>query len=815
MLRCRPWRWLWGILPLALLYLYVLYEPRQQIEADLTGRAQEALREVGLSWAVPSFEGRDAVISGTAASEDEREQAHEIISKLRGVRIVEDRAKLIPLASPFAWTARHKGDKIRLKGHVPSEKDRRAILGIAKASFPDLSIVDEMQLARGVASREAWLGGTSLGVRLLSQLKPSAVVTLTDGVMSIEGDPKNILAYRTLQKSLTENLPAGLKLQSAKISLPLIAPYNWSATLTPEALTFEGFVPNEKVKGSIHNRIGKLLAGRTMSDGTDFARGAPKNWTQAILKILPVFMLLEKGQITASDSNISITGTAEMEQTAQEITKALSNGFASNIAVKHEIFFVKPKEIVLPQVEPYTFGAENSNGIIKLTGFVPSEGARNSVHAGIKSQFPDVRIVDELSLARGGPGEDGWMDAIAFGLAQLRGLKFGTLSLNNTDLSLLGEAESVPSYSSILDAMRTAPTAFSLNFHNVVPPRASPYMWSVKKEAERVILAGDVPDSASKRYLLSVAKKEFPGRELVDQLQLASGAPNDWLEMAHLALRQLARLRDGSIMLKDKDVRFEGYAESKAIAADSSDKLKAGAPEGFDLTIELGAPTTPEPVEQPQPTEPAPEPIDVQQEPAETDPSQQANQDQAAQTATEPEQPAVEITEPQPAPELEDDKPETAAAPEPATEEPAVAAVDPALAAKVEEAKKTSAPVEADVCQELLNSDLSTGTIEFNYDSAKLSEDSKPLLNKLAATAKRCPQANIIIAGHTDADGSDDYNMKLSLARARSVVNYLVLSGLNKKTLEAVGYGESQPVVNNDTDENKAKNRRIEFRIIQ
>jgi outer membrane protein OmpA-like peptidoglycan-associated protein len=75
------------------------------------------------------------------------------------------------------------------------------------------------------------------------------------------------------------------------------------------------------------------------------------------------------------------------------------------------------------------------------------------------------------------------------------------------------------------------------------------------------------------------------------------------------------------------------------------------------------------------------------------------------------------------------------------------------------------------------------------------------------------PTLFVEISGHTDTDGKDDYNLKLSENRAKSVVDYLISKGVDPKRLSYKGYGETRPIAPNNTAEGKSKNRRIEFRI--
>jgi OOP family OmpA-OmpF porin len=85
------------------------------------------------------------------------------------------------------------------------------------------------------------------------------------------------------------------------------------------------------------------------------------------------------------------------------------------------------------------------------------------------------------------------------------------------------------------------------------------------------------------------------------------------------------------------------------------------------------------------------------------------------------------------------------------------------------------------------------------------------LLDRLAAAAQSCNGLRIAIEGHTDTEGSARYNKSLSVRRARVVQDYLLKTGMRSQQLEAIGYGYARPAAPNDTPENMAKNRRIEF----
>ena len=101
--------------------------------------------------------------------------------------------------------------------------------------------------------------------------------------------------------------------------------------------------------------------------------------------------------------------------------------------------------------------------------------------------------------------------------------------------------------------------------------------------------------------------------------------------------------------------------------------------------------------------------------------------------------------------------------------------------------------------------------VNFDYDKADVKPQYHQELADFAEFMKQYPGVFVEIDGHTDSDGSDAYNQKLSERRAKSVREYLIQKlGMNGKQLTAIGFGESKPVAGNDTDAGKAENRRIE-----
>jgi OOP family OmpA-OmpF porin len=138
-------------------------------------------------------------------------------------------------------------------------------------------------------------------------------------------------------------------------------------------------------------------------------------------------------------------------------------------------------------------------------------------------------------------------------------------------------------------------------------------------------------------------------------------------------------------------------------------------------------------------------------------------------------------------------------------------------AARAEMAKRRTmeetAAISTEACETRFSVISTAQAIYFRTGIAELDAKSEPLLDSVADIANRCPSARIEVSGHTDSVGSREANRVLSESRARSVVTYLSKQGVAPSRIEATGYGDTRPLKPNDSDANRAANRRIEFRV--
>ncbi len=104
--------------------------------------------------------------------------------------------------------------------------------------------------------------------------------------------------------------------------------------------------------------------------------------------------------------------------------------------------------------------------------------------------------------------------------------------------------------------------------------------------------------------------------------------------------------------------------------------------------------------------------------------------------------------------------------------------------------------------------------VNFDYDKSILRPDAFPVLDEVAETLARYPEIRVEIGGHTDWNNSDAYNQRLSERRAQSVMDYLVSKGIAANRMAVKGYGEAKPIADNNTENGRFQNRRVELRIL-
>ena len=232
---------------------------------------------------------------------------------------------------------------------------------------------------------------------------------------------------------------------------------------------------------------------------------------------------------------------------------------------------------LLEEEKNYLWSANLRGNKLQLSGVAPTQNARNQIMSVARATFPGRDIVDGMRLARGVPAkEDAWLGWIAYGMKQLAGLKSGQVGLENTNLSVEGEANDNTSYKGIRNALANQlPPGIKLKNEKVTASVAKPYTWSAKYAANQVQLTGHVPSERARDEVFAAAKKAFPRAAIVDKMDTAAGEPKDWSVAATSAIAHLATFDDGSADMRDSQLTLAGLARDQATADEARRALKA------------------------------------------------------------------------------------------------------------------------------------------------------------------------------------------------------------------------------------------------
>ena len=383
------------------------------IRDDLTARATQTLTTEERNWATVSFDGRDAVTSGTAMDQGMIDNAVTRIAAVHGVRSVNSKAVVAERVSPFPFTATVSDGAVSLTGGVPDES---AHARIALAAAPT---DDSLRILAGAPPRDRWEAAVTYGLQYLAQFD-EGTVSLSDLALTVSGRAKSAEAYDALALLVEAPLPEGIELVGSTIEPAIAVPFEWRAEFDGTRLRVSGFVSRAAFADELR---ASGIGGRPVSTSLTLASGAPEGFEERARLLLENLVQLEHGSADISDSTATLTGAPADGVVAESIRMAMT---PVGVAL----------DLDPPRVEGYEFTATRSGGAIVLDGFVPDAPTRDRLEAitGIDASG--------LDLARGAP--ERFDSAVDFGLDLLEHLSEGRFSLRDTTLSIEGRAATLP-----------------------------------------------------------------------------------------------------------------------------------------------------------------------------------------------------------------------------------------------------------------------------------------------------------------------------------------------------------------------------------
>ena len=580
---CRWRRWWKGLPLLVLLIVAAIYLTRTSVEADLTQRSEALLTSIGESWAHARFEGRSALLEGEALSEDARVKVRRALASLSGVRHVEDRTTILPERRPFTFSAIRDGTQVRLLGYVPSAWARRRIAAAAEQMSPNIVVsgVTELVRARGVPPGD-FVGAVVFGLAQLAKM-PAGRIILSDNTFTIEGRAPDFPTYDALEVIVRSELPSDFRLARFAVLPPAVAPFVWSAEREPGGVRLSGYIPLGDARRALLDMVRAAIPGAAISDQLRLADGAPPadDWLSAVGFALGQLGRLPDGKVSLSDTNISIEGRApdfEAYDALVGTRRSLPDGFT-----------LSRYAVTAPVTDPFVWEISRTGEDVRLSGYAPSEEARQLVVDAVRSGFPGIALIGDMRVASGGPPADSWTSTTVQAVNLLTRVRGGTINGKGLTLTLSGEARDSAGYSAAVKAAAENQGSGITFRVDVRPPVVSPYVFSLRKAETSLTMSGFYPSADAHENLVATARSEMLGMTVNDVSSLAHGAPEGFDQASISALRELSRLRAGEATFDDAALRFVGTALYPRAIDSIRSQLEMALAGRFELQIDVTA----------------------------------------------------------------------------------------------------------------------------------------------------------------------------------------------------------------------------------
>jgi OOP family OmpA-OmpF porin len=389
----------------------------------------------------------------------------------------------------------------------------------------------------------------------------------------------------------------------------------------------------------------------------------------------------------------------------------------------------------------YAIQAVRVSDLLTVSGSVPDQALADAVLAAIAGAAPGLAI--EVV-----PGEvdAAWREAAVAAADRAARLLEGTVALTEDSLTVTGSVADLETAEIVQSALggESAP-ALSVDVV-LLAPRL--YQLSVTREQDRLVLAGEAPDSFARDALVALAQRQGVPRVDAEGLVIVPGvATEEWHRLAGALIRHVGAMQQAVAQLEPGKLTLDGIVADPQMAELTRNALASifGQQEGMRLAIEIRTPEATPPVEEP---------------PADT-------------------RALLAWADSAPVPAIADDQ-----------------------------------LISTSDCQRALNALIADSRIRFVGDSADLDPAGQSVLEAVALTIRRCPDAQVEVSGHTEASDDPAASEAISAARAEAVVDYLVRRGVDESRLIAAGYGDLVPIADNATAEGRERNRRIEFLVV-
>lgn len=726
---------------------------------------QERIVAEKLDWARVEPDGMLVHLYGTAPTEAARFRLLNVISAQIDSSRIRDRLAVTPareLEAPrFSVEMLRNDDGIQLIGLLPSGGSEATLAEAAKELAAGIPLADMLETSSYAAPKK-WQAAFDYGLAALKLLPRSKISIAADSV-EVTAIAASEAEKRSFETELGRIKPQGLAVKiDVSAPRPVLTPFTLRFVMDAEGPRFDACSADTE---AARNRILSAAAAAGLEGRAVcvIGLGVPSpSWGEATEAGIAAVAALGAGTVTFSDADVSLVA---VEDTPQDVFDRVVGELQTALPDVFSLDAKLPKKPDAAAAGPAEFTAALAeSGKVELRGRVTDAMQRKAVENFAKAQFGSDRVYTATRIDPDLP--IGWPVRVLAGLEALAVLHDGKLVVRADTVELSGVADSQGAkgrISQILSEKLGQGQTFkvTVSYDEKLDPLA----------------ALPTPEECVERVNALVAKQKIvfpPGSAEID------GTAAGLMTAMAQALEQCKAL----------PLEISGHTDSQG-SEDGNKALSQARAEAVLVALQGRR-------------------VDVSEMSAigygeerpiadnETEEGREANRRIEFHLIGEA-QAVVAGAGPDGAVQ--------------AVEGGAVAATSgPVIRGTVVQARQ--APATAMACVADIQTLLGKQKISFDPGNATIAGASEGLISALAVLLKQCPGVPIEVGGYTDSQGSERGNRSLSEDRAKAVLVALKTEGVDVATMKAVGYGEEKPIGDNDTEEGREANRRIEFTLI-
>ncbi len=772
----QPTRWLWGVIPLALLWGAGNLLLDDAIQRDVANRAERAVEASagatpGARPVTAQVEGRDVTIGGEVMSSDGAAKAMAQLRGEFGVRRALGGLSQVVAQKPYSWFVSRLPNVVTIGGFVPDLAVADANVAAAGAALPGLRIDDRQTVAFGAPQ-----GFAAMSAAMIAALPRLATgrIALDDGRFCIEGKAASPEAFLALEAIGTKPPVAGFSAVSCGLEPPTISPYRWSAAHTAlDTVEIQGFVPDEATRRQILAAFQTAFPSPVaIRDGMLPGVGAPSAFLAKVRRAASELARLRTGKAEIDGDAYKLSGLGPSDYAACQallLQIAQLDGPDSVAQATIECPPAPPEPVMppLPEIpgpvlhdvipapapDPGTRRQSSPSGAppaasaaapqaptppakpvpvapwtarlsgerLTLSGTVPDTGAKASLLAQAGRLFGAAIVEDRMELAAGGSSAGDFAASAGYALEALSKLKAGSVQIRDNALSIVGEAADAAGWQGLQALLAGARPAGLVLPSAMATVTVRPYGLSLSADRGGAVFSGYLPDEATRAALHALVAETPLADKLEDTTVILPGAPDGFAQAARAVLADLLRLDIGSATLTDRTVMLRGLTCRDLIRSEVETSAATGLPPGFSADVVVSQ----------------------------------------RQTGC---------------------------------------VVDPPAS-----------------CQNDLDGLTRQNPVLFAQGTAVVDLDpvTERVIGEAASILKKCPGARVTIEGHANRDGEwrGFDNLDLSMRRAERVRDELARRGIDPAQLMVKGYGSTRPLLPYGAAQAREMNRRVQFTV--